>query len=107
MPRTGKTKDVHLKLVLDTDELYNAFQEIKKYRGIRSNSDALRFLILDGYYRIREEIYPPELEEFLEGGQKYFSGPVSAIMIREKILSLFEENKQLKEEIARLKKESS
>jgi len=46
MPKTGEKKDYHLKLDLDSDELYNAFQTIKKTEGIRSNTDVLRNLIL-------------------------------------------------------------
>lgn len=46
MPGKGETKDRHLKLELDTDDLYNAFQNIKKHEGIRSNTDVLRYFIL-------------------------------------------------------------
>jgi hypothetical protein len=40
-----KKKDRHLRLELDTEDLYNAFQRIKQNEGIRSNTDILRWLI--------------------------------------------------------------
>lgn len=51
-----KRSDRHLKLELDTEDLYNDFQLIKKSKGIRSNTDVLRFLIKEEANRIRKEL---------------------------------------------------
>lgn len=55
MPRIAEKRDKHLRLELDTDELYNAFQLIKKKKGIRNNTDLLRYLILEEANRLRRE----------------------------------------------------
>ena len=52
MPQKADKPDIHLRLELDTPELYEAWQAIKKNRGIRSNTDALRNLILDEYKKL-------------------------------------------------------
>jgi len=52
MPGTGKSRDKYLRLELDNNDLYEAWQNIKAYHGIRSNTDALRKLILDENRRI-------------------------------------------------------
>ena len=49
------SKDKHLRLELDTKELYEAWQEIKKDKGIRSNTDLLRHLIVEEYKRVKEK----------------------------------------------------
>jgi len=47
MPQKAEKKDTHLRLTLDSEELYKSFQLIKRELGIRSNTDVLRFLIME------------------------------------------------------------
>ena len=55
MPRIADKRDIHLRLELDTEELYTAFQLIKKKKGIRSNTDILRYLILEEANRLMND----------------------------------------------------
>jgi len=55
MPRIADKRDKHLRLELDTEELYDAFQLIKKKKGIRSNTDILRYLILEEANRLMND----------------------------------------------------
>jgi len=55
MPRIADKRDKHLRLELDTEDLYNAFQLIKKRKGIRNNTDVLRYLILEEANRLIRE----------------------------------------------------
>ena len=56
MPKIAEKRDIHLRLELDTPELYKDFQTIKEISGIRSNTDLLRYLIKKEALRIKKEL---------------------------------------------------